>query len=213
MTLLPQKKRASYTRLQGDKWRPDEDAKLLRLVGTGMTWKEISGELLGRTEQGCMGRYRTLKPLFETVGPDPEPPISRTESPELSSSQPTPEANDNMEQLLADVRAKYARLKARAKIERLEKEIGILESGGESLANSREKVGKQQAPLITLPRLIPEKLLEYHGKSVREHRDWVRSAQNAFKLSPSMFVSDETKIRSCEPHTLSCPTIPRSQTE
>lgn len=64
----PQKKRVSYVRLRGDDWRPDEDAKLLELILQDMTWKEISDQLPGRSEQGCMGRYR--KALRKRQGHD-----------------------------------------------------------------------------------------------------------------------------------------------
>jgi len=58
MSPLPQKAKVGRSRIRGDKWRPDGDAKLVTLTGTGMTWKEISEQLPGRSEQSCAGRYK-----------------------------------------------------------------------------------------------------------------------------------------------------------
>ena len=42
--------------------------------------------------------------------------------------------------------------------------------------------------------LKPEKLEPYYGKTAREHRDWTRSADTAFRLSPSYFRTDRSKV-------------------
>ncbi|TID17021.1 hypothetical protein E6O75_ATG09787 [Venturia nashicola] len=42
--------------------------------------------------------------------------------------------------------------------------------------------------------LQPEKLSPYEGKSVRAHRDWTRSAENAFRLAPNTFGTEIAKI-------------------
>ncbi|KAF2732066.1 hypothetical protein EJ04DRAFT_396844, partial [Polyplosphaeria fusca] len=43
---------------RGDKWRPEEDARLMELVGEkGLNWKDISKELPGRSEKSCSQRY------------------------------------------------------------------------------------------------------------------------------------------------------------
>jgi hypothetical protein len=46
--------------LPGDKWRPEEDEKLLELVGKDMGWKNISKEIVGRSGRGCCDRYRFM---------------------------------------------------------------------------------------------------------------------------------------------------------
>jgi hypothetical protein len=43
--------------LQGDKWRPAEDSKVIELVAKELSWKEISDELPGRSEISCTRRY------------------------------------------------------------------------------------------------------------------------------------------------------------
>ncbi len=40
----------------------------------------------------------------------------------------------------------------------------------------------------------PECLNVYAGKSVREHLNFVRSAETAFRLTPENFLNDEAKI-------------------
>ncbi|KAK0628280.1 hypothetical protein B0T17DRAFT_504973 [Bombardia bombarda] len=49
-------------RLGGDKWRPEEDAKLLELTGKckASKWPSISAMLPGRTRDGCRRRYRFI---------------------------------------------------------------------------------------------------------------------------------------------------------
>jgi hypothetical protein len=42
--------------------------------------------------------------------------------------------------------------------------------------------------------LQPEKLHLYQGKSVREHREWIYSAENTFRLVPRKFRQDVAKI-------------------
>jgi hypothetical protein len=43
--------------LQGDKWRPAEDSKLIELIEEGLSWKEISDKLPGRSEISCSQHY------------------------------------------------------------------------------------------------------------------------------------------------------------
>jgi hypothetical protein len=53
----------------GDKWRSEEDAKLLALVEKGLGWKNISEMLPGRSELGCRQRYH--KRLLKCIRNDP----------------------------------------------------------------------------------------------------------------------------------------------
>jgi len=47
-----------YVPMRGDKWQPDEDARLMELLGEkGMDWKDISKELPGRSGKSCSQRY------------------------------------------------------------------------------------------------------------------------------------------------------------
>ncbi|KAF2177545.1 hypothetical protein K469DRAFT_677141 [Zopfia rhizophila CBS 207.26] len=57
-----------YVPLQGDKWRPEEDAKLMELADRGRSWKDISRELPGRSERNCYKHYRNylLKELLDS---------------------------------------------------------------------------------------------------------------------------------------------------
>ena len=42
--------------------------------------------------------------------------------------------------------------------------------------------------------LQPDKLPEFYGRHVREHREWCQRAENAFRLAPRRFRNDEIKI-------------------
>jgi len=50
------KKPRSQAGIPKERWRPSEDAKLLELVKTDITWKEIGAEV-GRSEQACTKCY------------------------------------------------------------------------------------------------------------------------------------------------------------
>jgi len=41
---------ACYLPLRRDRWQPEEDARLIELVENGMSWKNISEDLPGRSE-------------------------------------------------------------------------------------------------------------------------------------------------------------------
>lgn len=56
--LLPQNHRS--TRFGGDKWRPEEDIKLLELTGKVTKWSSVSAELPRRSEHACRMRYRFI---------------------------------------------------------------------------------------------------------------------------------------------------------
>lgn len=43
--------------LKGDKWRPAEESKIIELLGKGLSWREISEELPGRSEDSCCSHY------------------------------------------------------------------------------------------------------------------------------------------------------------
>jgi hypothetical protein len=42
--------------------------------------------------------------------------------------------------------------------------------------------------------LQPKDLKEYWGNTIREHREWISSAKNAFRLAPTTFENDVFKI-------------------
>ena len=55
-------------------------------------------------------------------------------------------------------------------------------SAGEELRGSNEK------------RLRPERLPQYRGKNLKEHQNFMRSAETAFRLTPDSFRTDDDKI-------------------
>jgi hypothetical protein len=84
-------------------------------------------------------------------------------------------------------------------LERVEEEIRLLQSHP-----AVDPLGRRRSASITpapreemLPHvseLQPEKLKEYYGRSIREHREWTQSAENAFRLAPRRFHLDTAKI-------------------
>jgi hypothetical protein len=95
-----------------------------------------------------------------------------------------------LEERLQEARRRHAELKKMAELEVLEAEIERLERGvRESPEQSRSSDDDRRNT-----ELQPEKLPEYWGKGVREHRDWCQKAENAFRLAPRRFKRDQAKI-------------------
>jgi hypothetical protein len=46
-----------YVLLKGDKWRPVEESKIIELLRNGLSWREISEELLRRSKDSCCSHY------------------------------------------------------------------------------------------------------------------------------------------------------------
>ena len=97
------------------------------------------------------------------------------------------------------------------RLESLQSEIRSLKQGRSSASRSRS--GRSDTPVSSVsrgtkraavemdtvverPRKIirPEKLPIYHGKTVREHREFIRECKGAFRLTPENFPTDESKI-------------------
>ena len=51
-----------------------------------------------------------------------------------------------------------------------------------------------ESPKPHIPKLRPQKLKEYFGKTVREHREWTRDAQTAFRQAEAYFPNEGSKI-------------------
>lgn len=47
----------SHVPLPGDKWRPEEDATLNKLLENNTSWKVISENIPGRSERSCIRHY------------------------------------------------------------------------------------------------------------------------------------------------------------
>ena len=67
LLLMPQEPQAGAgcIPLQGDKWRSEEDARLIELVEKGMSWKDIAEEMPGRSERSCYVHYKRLLKRIE----------------------------------------------------------------------------------------------------------------------------------------------------
>jgi len=46
-----------YVPLKGDKWRPAEESKIIELLGKSLSWREISEQLPGRSQDSCYSHY------------------------------------------------------------------------------------------------------------------------------------------------------------
>jgi hypothetical protein len=51
----------------GTNWQPEEDERLLEFLANGISWKEISRALPGRSEGSCMERYRILQSSYGKI--------------------------------------------------------------------------------------------------------------------------------------------------
>ena len=108
-----------------------------------------------------------------------------------------------LDERIAIARARHTELTKQRLLEQLNAEIEEMESGiidGEPIPPTRidratpassSAHDEYERPAAEIQ---PEKLSQYNGKNVREHRDWTRSAENAFRLAPRKFQDESTKI-------------------
>jgi len=61
--------RRCYVPQPGSKWQPEEDAKLIELLTNGVSWREISQALPGRSESSCYKHYHST--LVKQLWDDP----------------------------------------------------------------------------------------------------------------------------------------------
>ncbi|OCK72703.1 hypothetical protein K432DRAFT_411984 [Lepidopterella palustris CBS 459.81] len=117
----------------------------------------------------------------------------------------------SLDERLAAAKARYAELTKLKMLEKLEAEIKEIEGqldgytpapNDDSILpdidtpvrrkhSEEEPLTDEEPPTVELQ---PEKLNLYYGKSVQEHREWTRSAENAFSLALRKFKQDITKI-------------------
>ena len=80
------------------------------------------------------------------------------------------------------------------RLQELTEEIQAFERGEKRTATaSWESAG----PAKVQRNLRPKDLKIFHAKSTREHRNWVRDAEEQFRLTPQNFITDEDKILWC----------------
>ena len=128
------------------------------------------------------------------------PTIETRELPErLGSAGTTPPPS--LDARLAAAKVRHEELRKQRLLEQLEAEIEEMENLGEP-SEIHTQSGRE-TPVSSLPNdddeprttdIQPEKLNLYNGKNVREHREWTRSAENAFRLAPRKFRHDFAKI-------------------
>jgi hypothetical protein len=112
-----------------------------------------------------------------------------------------------IDERLAEARARHAELLKERELHQLQAEIDELESRDqddegttftpEPQLSERTTPARSNAPdeyERPAAELQPEKLQPYNGKGVREHRDWTRAAENAFRLAPRKFRRDSARI-------------------
>ena len=82
-------------------------------------------------------------------------------------------------------------------VPRRPEEIGSMEpviSRNPAVKPRRRKRDDPESPEPHLPKLRSQKLKEYFGKTVREHREWTRDAQTAFRQAEAYFPNEGSKI-------------------
>ena len=79
-------------------------------------------------------------------------------------------------------------------LQALTEEIQALERGEKRTATT---TWENAGPAKVQRNLRPKDLKVFHAKSTREHRNWVRDAEEQFRLTPQNFITDEDKILWC----------------
>ena len=85
-------------------------------------------------------------------------------------------------------------LAKKQQLQSLTEEIQALERGEKRTATS---TWESAGPAKVQRNLRPKDLKVFHAKSTREHRNWVRDAEEQFRLTPQNFITDEDKILWC----------------
>lgn len=130
------------------------------------------------------------------------PNTRRTRSARETQDEPT------LEEQLAEAIAERDRLRQEQALRNVREEIDHLRTAidapvpdidpdppGAGSNNTPSTFSEEPRPApVHVREIEPEKLQHYNGKSTREHREWVRSATNAFRLAPQKFHSDNVKI-------------------
>jgi hypothetical protein len=132
---------------------------------------------------------------------DETPILETRESQERSGSAgntPPP----SLDERLAVAKVRHERLRKQRLLEQLEAEIEEMENFVEDPSELRLH-NERATPASSLQNdddgsstadIQPEKLNLYNGRNVREHREWTRSAENAFRLALRKFRHDFAKI-------------------
>ncbi|KAF2174410.1 hypothetical protein K469DRAFT_648298 [Zopfia rhizophila CBS 207.26] len=126
-----------YVSLQGDKWRPEEDAKLMELADRGRSWKDISRELPGRSERSCYKHYRNyiLKELLDS-----------------QEAETIKELAQMWEPIAKEVALPWQRVESIYLQLQRERRITSEKTNGRSMAKSYEMLSRESA---TLPQRSP----------------------------------------------------------
>ncbi len=97
-----------------------------------------------------------------------------------------------MERQLRDLRAQNDALRQRSASGT---PSSSLSSDDEVLENPRKRKAQEVLVPVRVKRTLrPEKLKDYHGKNVKEHMDFRRSAEIAFRMAPEDFPRDQDRI-------------------
>ena len=127
-----------------------------------------------------------------TVQPEESTP-ERIQRQQNAGATPASVDEAILEERLRAARQRHEQLRKAAELRQLEAEIDRMERG--SSEESEPSVRNDGATQELRPsELQPEKLPEFHGKNVREHREWCQRAENAFRLAPRRFSDDAIKI-------------------
>lgn len=129
---------------------------------------------------------------------------------ERTPSEETPQGNEGpqkttsaLEQQLQEARAELARLQQEKELRSLQEKILRMRDVSDEPTPSERSEGEHEDPLpdplepptaVYAKEIEPEKLPFYHGKNVREHKDWTYDALNAFRLAPRKFHAGYKKV-------------------
>ena len=108
------------------------------------------------------------------------------------SSEDEPERT--IDEQIAEATRRRNELAKEEQLQALNEEIRALERGEKRTAGT---TWENAGPAKVQRNLRPKDLPMFHAKSTREHRNWVRDAEDQFRLTPQNFFLDEDKILWC----------------
>jgi hypothetical protein len=135
-----------------------------------------------------------------------EDPILRervpSEEPAINTQNAGRTPPPTLDERLKEARRRRDELIKQRELEEIEREILMLEDPEPPIIPPNLNRFESDTPASSVrgsddyntPELQPEKLNQYYGKTVREHREWTGSAENAFRLAPRKFKQDPARI-------------------
>jgi hypothetical protein len=134
--------------------------------------------------------------------PPSEEQDTRDETPPMLNREKSPPSED-LDALLEEERHKVEQLEKKAELRRLKRRAQLLRDESEppasglttaSFTTSSDRGGPSENSSESAKEPNPKALNIYYGRSTKEHADFTRSAELAFRVAPRRFSTDSSRV-------------------